>query len=63
MRYASIVIAAAGAQDDLAAVSVASGLAKRHRAAVAVVVAVPRILSDAARAEIGRIIAALRGDQ
>jgi putative Mn2+ efflux pump MntP len=62
MRYASIVVAAVGAQDDRAAVSVACGLVKRRRAA-AVVIALPQILSDAARAEIGRIIAALRGDQ
>jgi hypothetical protein len=58
-----IVVAAVGAQDDRAAVSVACGLVKRRRAAVAVVIALPQILSDAARAEIGRIIAALRGDQ
>ena len=41
MRYASIVAAAVGAQDDCAGVFVACGLVKRHRAAVAVVIALP----------------------
>lgn len=43
MSYASIVVAVAGAEDDVQAVSVACDLAKRHRAMVTVVIAVPQV--------------------
>jgi len=43
MGYASIVVAATGAEDDSAAVSVACDLAKRHQASVTVVVVVPQL--------------------
>jgi nucleotide-binding universal stress UspA family protein len=45
MTYASIVVAAAGARDDVAAVSTACDLAKRHRAMISVVIAVPQMAS------------------